>query len=177
MVNTSQNLNASYGYLWWLNGKQSFMVPQSQLVFPGSWSPNAPVDMIAALGKNGQFINVVPSQNMTWIRMGDAPDSSLVPFLLNDYIWQYINDLSCSNGLNENEIPVVTVSPNPSSGEFVVHSSIPTHLELINALGQVIQDLRVEAGTTPVSVNEPGIYFIRLTENGTTSFLERIVIR
>ena len=27
MINTSQNLNLSYGYLWWLNGKASFMLP------------------------------------------------------------------------------------------------------------------------------------------------------
>jgi CubicO group peptidase (beta-lactamase class C family) len=177
MVNTSQSLNESYGYLWWLNGKQSFMVPQSQLVFPGSWSPNAPSDMFAALGKNGQFINVVPSQNMTWIRMGDAPDSSFVPFLLNDNIWQYINDLPCSNALNENEIPVVTVSPNPSSGEFTVNSSGPGHMELVKALGQVIQDFRLEAGETPIMVKEAGIYFIRWNEDGATKILERILIR
>jgi hypothetical protein len=39
MVNTSQNLNKSYGYLWWLNGKPSFMVPTSQIVFLGSYAP------------------------------------------------------------------------------------------------------------------------------------------
>ncbi len=35
MVNTSQSLNQAYGYLWWLNGKPSFMVPNLQTVFPG----------------------------------------------------------------------------------------------------------------------------------------------
>ena len=29
MVNTSQNLNNSYGYLWWLNGKSNFMILSS----------------------------------------------------------------------------------------------------------------------------------------------------
>ena len=51
MINTSQNINKSYGYLWWLNGKESFMVPESQLLFPGSFTPNAPVDMISGIGK------------------------------------------------------------------------------------------------------------------------------
>ena len=43
-------------------------------------NPSAPNDMIAALGKNGQFINVVPSMKLVFIRMGDAPDNSMVPF-------------------------------------------------------------------------------------------------
>ena len=30
MTNTSQSLNPAYGYLWWLNGKSSFHLPQSQ---------------------------------------------------------------------------------------------------------------------------------------------------
>lgn len=102
MINTSQEHNESYGYLWWLNGKNSYMVPQSQYVFDGHLSPNAPSDMFAAMGKNGQFINVVPSENMVWIRMGDAPEETLVPFNFNDEIWTYINQLECeASKLNE----------------------------------------------------------------------------
>lgn len=95
MVNTSQALNESYGYLWWLNGKSSFMLPGTQFVFDGSLFPNAPNDVIAALGKNGQIINVVPSENMVWIRMGNATSTELVETNLNIGIWNYINDLSC----------------------------------------------------------------------------------
>ncbi len=91
MVNTSQALNLSYGYLWWLNGKPTYMLPQTQFVFPGPLNPAAPPDMIAALGKNGQFINVVPGMNLVFIRMGDAPDGSLVPFTLNNMIWEKLN--------------------------------------------------------------------------------------
>lgn len=95
MISTSQPLNLSYGYLWWLNGKASYMVPGTQFVFSGSMNPNAPADMIAAIGKDGQFLNVVPSSNMVWIRMGESPDALPVPFLLNDNIWKYINKLPC----------------------------------------------------------------------------------
>lgn len=90
MTSTSQQINQSYGYLTWLNGKTSFMVPQSQVVFPGSMTPNAPADMYAAMGKNGQLINVVPSMNLVVIRMGDVPDDSLVPFLFQDDIWEQL---------------------------------------------------------------------------------------
>jgi CubicO group peptidase (beta-lactamase class C family) len=95
MINTSQALNESYGYLWWLNGKSSFMLPGTQFVFDGSIFPNAPNDVIAALGKNGQIINVVPSENMVWVRMGNASSTELVETNLNIGVWNYINDLSC----------------------------------------------------------------------------------
>ena len=71
-INTSQNLNLSYGYLTWLNGKGSSMLPQSQIVFPTSIIPNAPADLYAALGKNDQKVYVVPSQKLVVIRMGNT---------------------------------------------------------------------------------------------------------
>lgn len=79
MTSTSQELNQSYGYLWWLNGKDSIIFPGFSNAFGSSLSTNAPEDMIAGLGKNGQFLDIVPSQNLIVIRMGEAPDSSLVP--------------------------------------------------------------------------------------------------
>jgi len=74
-VSTSQNLNLSYGYLTWLNGKSSSMVPTIRTVFPVSIIPNAPVDMYAALGKNDQKMYVVPSQKLVIIRMGNSAGS------------------------------------------------------------------------------------------------------
>ncbi len=71
-VNSSQQLNPSYGYLTWLNGKSTHMRPLSQIIFNGSLIPEAPNDMYAALGKNDQKIYVVPSQNLVIIRMGDS---------------------------------------------------------------------------------------------------------
>jgi CubicO group peptidase (beta-lactamase class C family) len=71
-VNTSQNLNLSYGYLTWLNGKANYMLPSLQLVFSTMLTPNAPADMYAALGKNDQKVYVVPSQSLVVIRMGES---------------------------------------------------------------------------------------------------------
>jgi CubicO group peptidase (beta-lactamase class C family) len=97
MTNSSQTINKSYGYLTWLNGKTSYMVPQTQFVFPGSISPDAPTDVIMALGKNGQLINVCPSKGLVWIRMGNAPSNNgLVPWIFNNEIWKYINQLPCA---------------------------------------------------------------------------------
>jgi CubicO group peptidase (beta-lactamase class C family) len=94
-TNTSQSINQSYGYLWWLNGKSSFHLPQSQLQFPGSIIPHGPNDMYMALGKNDQKIYIVPSMKMVVIRMGDAADAETMALLsdFDDVLWQKINAL------------------------------------------------------------------------------------
>ncbi|MCI4444152.1 MAG: serine hydrolase, partial [Lentimicrobium sp.] len=93
-TNTSQNINLSYGYLWWLNGKSSYHLPQSQLQLPGSIIPSGPNDMFMALGKNDQKIYVIPSKKMVVIRMGDAADSvNLALSDFDDVLWQKINAL------------------------------------------------------------------------------------
>ena len=92
---TSQNLNLSYGYMWWLNGKTSYRLPQTQFQFTGTLIPNAPSDMYAALGKNDQKIYVVPIKKLVIIRMGDSADNS--NFALSDFdnvLWGKINELT-----------------------------------------------------------------------------------
>ena len=91
---TSQNINAAYGYLWWLNGKSSYHLPQSQFQFSGSLIPNAPTDMFIALGKNDQKIYIIHSKKMVVIRMGDSADGT--NFALSDFdaiLWEKINAL------------------------------------------------------------------------------------
>ena len=93
-ITPSQNINLSYGYLWWLNGKSSYHLPQSQLQFSGSIIPTAPDDMFMALGKNDQKIYIVPSKRMVVIRMGDAADSAnLALSTFDEVLWQKINSL------------------------------------------------------------------------------------
>lgn len=93
-TNTSQNINRAYGYLWWLNGKSSYHLPNSQLEFDGKLIPNAPNDLFAALGKNDQKIYIVPSKKLVIIRMGNAADTD--NFALSHFdneLWGKINDL------------------------------------------------------------------------------------
>jgi CubicO group peptidase (beta-lactamase class C family) len=91
MVNSSQTLNPSYGYLCWLNGKSSIVFPGLSSSFNIPLSTSAPADLFAAMGKNGQFIDVVPSENMVVIRMGEAPDNALVPVTFHDDMWAKIS--------------------------------------------------------------------------------------
>jgi CubicO group peptidase (beta-lactamase class C family) len=91
---TSQSINQAYGYLWWLNGKTSYHLPQTQFQFPGSIIPSGPNDMYMALGKNDQKIYVIPSMKMVVIRMGDAADD--VNLALSDFdqtLWEKISAL------------------------------------------------------------------------------------
>ncbi|MFN8415670.1 MAG: serine hydrolase [Cytophagaceae bacterium] len=95
-VSTSQNINPSYGYLWWLNGKTSYMIPGEQTVYTGTLVPNAPADMYAAMGANDQRIYVIPSKKMVVVRMGDASNPSNPSFAVSGFdndLWEKINDV------------------------------------------------------------------------------------
>ena len=95
-TNTSQNINLGYGYLWWLNGKTSYHLPQSQLQFKGSLIPTAPNDMFMALGKNDQKIYVIPSKKMVVIRMGEVANPTNPTFALSGFdeeLWTKISAL------------------------------------------------------------------------------------
>jgi CubicO group peptidase (beta-lactamase class C family) len=91
MCSSSQSLNPSYGYLTWLNGQESIIFPGLASSFSISLSEDAPDDLFAAMGKNGQFIDVIPSKSLVVIRMGEAPDNSLVPTVFHNNMWEKIN--------------------------------------------------------------------------------------
>lgn len=125
MINSSQPLNNSYGYLWWLNGKSSFMAPQSQIVFPGTLMSNAPSDMYCALGKNDQKIYIVPSQNIVIVRQGNtAGGFNLAASAFDNTLWDYINKLTCITTINEKENEVnYLFYPNPITADLKINNS------------------------------------------------------
>lgn len=90
MTNSSQELNPSYGYLWWLNGKESVIVPGLPNSFNLPLSESAPEDLVSALGKNGQFIEYSPSLDLVVVRFGDAPDVSPAAINFHDEMWELL---------------------------------------------------------------------------------------
>lgn len=175
MTNSSQSLNPSYGYLTWLNGKSSFMVPGLQFSFPGSLCPSAPNDMYAALGKDGQIINVVPSQNLVMIRMGDGDGVSLVGTQYNDSIWLRINDLECLNALPENidEYPV-QIFPNPSTGNFRLEGlEANDHISVLNTLGK---DMPFELENGNLFISSKGVYFVEI-QHFNQRIIQKIIVQ
>jgi CubicO group peptidase (beta-lactamase class C family) len=95
MIKSSQDINPSYGMLWWLNGQEKFMLPGSQAVFNRQLIPTAPSDMYCALGKNDQKLYIIPSQNIVVIRLGDVATDDLnsVPIKFDDELWAKLSEI------------------------------------------------------------------------------------
>ncbi|HOW31339.1 MAG TPA: serine hydrolase [Bacteroidales bacterium] len=182
MTTTSQQLNLSYGYLWWLNGKESFMVPGLQYVFPGSPAPHAPADMISGLGKNGQFLNVVPSQNIVTVRLGNAPGEGEVPFLYNDSIWQKLNDVICNPAAVppiQADVSYPEIIPNPSNEKFSINwPGKNFEYTVYDSRGRRV--LEHSAARNTVIINSVsfhnGLYLIRIKDTNGRSVSQKLVI-
>lgn len=175
MINTSNEINQSYGYLWWLNGKSNHMLPGIQFPFKGSWSPDAPADMYAAMGKNGQILCIVPSQGLVMVRMGNpgsSPMSEIGAFLCN-MIWQKLNAVICNEtavaGFAAGAVPV-RIFPNPSQGQFFV-TGYEGDAEIFNSSGLKVWQGVVNPGQpTGFSGFQSGIYWLK-TRSGAVKFV------
>lgn len=62
MTRSSQGLNPSYGYLLWLNGKNSIIFPSIPATFNLSLSPAASMDLIAGMGKTDNLWKKYPAK-------------------------------------------------------------------------------------------------------------------
>lgn len=169
MINSSQGLNQAYGYLWWLNGKSSFMTPQVQFVFNGSLIPNAPADMFCALGKNDQKIYVVPGQNLVIVRQGNtAGGFNLASSAFDNMLWDYINKLSCPVSVNELENSTGTiVYPNPANNFVRVEhaGSIINTIKLYNLYGSLVSvpgSITEKSASLDLSTLPAGVYTMEL---------------
>lgn len=168
MVNTSQQINKSYGYLWWLNGKPSYMVPTLQTVFNGSITSTAPADMFSAMGKNGQLLHIVPSQGLIVIRMGESPNAVAVPFLMANEIWTRINGLNdCATNTAEfgEANAFFKIYPNPTQNHLQIEplsNDIRNYeISLYNSLGQRLGTWH-DVTTLDLSNFSQNIYFVEI---------------
>ncbi len=152
MINTSQDLNKSYGYLWWLNGKESFMIPGTTKVFNGSSMPDSPNDLYAALGKDGQILSIVPSKGIIVVRMGERPDDQFfISNIFNNQIWQYLNEIMSGETTVEDNNDKMGISPNPASEYIEINygsigacsndngaSPIASEIKIYNSFGELV---------------------------------------
>ncbi len=140
MVNSSQALNPAYGYLWWLNGKSSYRLPQTQFVFSGPLLLNAPMDLYAAMGRDGQLIMVSPAQKLVVVRVGDNPNTGLVPNAYADTLWQYLKAVICTptNAAVVQLQPPIQAYPNPFNELLSISEPVAGAVyTLYDALGRV----------------------------------------
>ncbi len=177
MINTSQDLNKSYGYLFWLNGKQSFMIPGSNLVFPGNLTPDAPDDMFSALGKNGQILNVVPSKGLVVLRMGERPDDQyFISNIFNNDIWKYLNEIMQGGAMISENKEKFNISPNPAYDfiELKINDEnagydLGSTIQIYNYLGDFIDFHTINSTNVNCRINishlPVGLYFLRIGDD------------
>ncbi|MES2762815.1 MAG: serine hydrolase [Bacteroidota bacterium] len=181
MTNTAQNLNKAYGYLWWLNGKNSFMTPGFQFVFPGTLMSNAPIDMFCALGKNDQKIYVVPGTNMVVVRQGNtAGGFNLAASAFDNVLWDYINKLDCSvTSITENENRLHAVYPNPVTTLLNIDNpnSNIHKISVYDVYGKLIYHSvkNEQVITIDISGYPKGIYMIEIENNNKEVARKKVV--
>lgn len=168
MTNTSQQLNLSYGYLWWLNGKGSIMVPGVQFQFPIDLAPDAPQNMFAALGKNGQILCVDRESGIVFARMGNPPgDNGDVPFTYTNEIWQKLNAIMCNDVAVENkEQRTFNLFPNPASNTLNISFSLSPDARamIINSMGEIVLD-NITSVAVDISSLPAGIYVVCIEQD------------
>ena len=170
MTNSSQNINPSYGYLWWLNGKGSYMLPSLQTTFNTDLIPNAPDEMYSALGKNDQKIYILPSKDIVIIRMGNASSNS--QFALSSFdneLWGMLNNVFCENPTSTDELmtDAISIFPNPVGDvlHFQKEKNNPKmNIEIFNSFGQLVKNEIVDTNQINVSSLSSGMYFIRFMD-------------
>lgn len=146
MLSPSQTLNSSYGYLWWLNGQDNYMLPIDRRVYAGWLAPDAPADLYAAMGKNAQILDVVPSQNLVVVRMGKAPSEDFVPVSFHNEMWQYISAvISPTTHTPKVHSDRIRLFPNPAKDQITIQSEVAIQkLLLRDLLGNIVQKSHTE---------------------------------
>lgn len=83
---SSSELNAGYGYLWWLNKRGRIATPAlastgvgTQETSEGQMLPGASEDIFWALGFNQQTVAVIPEEGIVAVRLGAKPPET-TPF-------------------------------------------------------------------------------------------------
>lgn len=170
MTNTSNPYNLSYGYLWWLNGKPSYMLPTVDFVIPGSVAPEAPADMFAGIGKNGQVVSISRSQNLVVVRMGDPPGTDVeVPTEFTNQIWKQFNKVLCASNTATTEVSQsvsLHVYPNPTHDRLTISGiEQPESVTILDMQGKATQ-ASLEQTSIDLTPFAPGVYVLVVKANG-----------
>ncbi|MBS1546905.1 MAG: serine hydrolase [Bacteroidetes bacterium] len=174
----SQPMNPSYGYLWWLNGQPTYMLPGSQTVYPGPRMPDAPMDMYNGLGAGDQLLNISPSQGLVLVRMGNPPGvSGQGAESFDNIIWQYMNALDCNSGITETQPGAgLLLEPNPATSSVRIAfpgSSLPDQTEVRDSQGRMVLN-SVRTALLDVGGLAPGVYVVKVAA-GNQHYASRLV--
>jgi hypothetical protein len=181
----SQQLNPAYGYLWWLNGQDSYMYPRVNISFNGPLFPSAPPDMFSAQGKNDQKIYVVHSLDMVVVRIGN--NAFDIPFLSNNsfdtQLWEHINQLNCTTtSLDDSQFEEFDLElfPNPAQDWIHLQKNKNTtygRIKIVSLQGTVVESMIWPVDQKDYRINIqsllPGVYFLQIENGPARKFLKR----
>ncbi|MCG8328308.1 MAG: serine hydrolase [Chitinophagales bacterium] len=182
MINSSQALNPSYGYLWWLNGKDTYIPPSTSISFPGPMAPAAPSDVILAAGAQGQYISISPSEGLVIVRQGTSNDDDLAAVDLHNEIWERLSQLECTiSTIDEVEETPIEVYPNPANKLLnvnVTNNIGSAHMYLKDMGGRIVlsQGLMLGENTIDVHSLSKGMYTLLVIGNQ-EEYVKRVVIK
>ena len=173
MITPSQSLNESYGYLWWLNGYNSYKLPGTTFTFPGMLCKPAPKDLFSGLGKNDQKLYIWPSERIVIIRMGEsASDGSLVPVVFDTLLWRELRQFICSpqTGINNeiaSSIDATKIYPNPFQSQLNIEAIADGNYVITDVQGRSIIAGEVKKGTSVIEFEKekPGVYYFTFKNN------------
>lgn len=170
MINSSQTLNLSYGYLWWLNGKNSYIAAGDTVITTGSIAPDAPDDVHTAAGAFGQYISISPGNGLVMVRQGLSTTIDYTGLVLHNEIWRRLMSLDCSMTTNYyDESAGLNIFPNPADNDLTINIKENVTLEIINAQGQIIctKSLTEKTNSLDISGLNGGVYILRIkTDKG-----------
>jgi hypothetical protein len=183
MINTSQQMNLAYGYLWWLNGKASFKLPGLTATFSGELFPDAPDDMFSALGKNDQKIYVVPSMDLVIVRMGNSAGSpAAAASSFDNELWIKLNKVFCpiTDVNNFSVVKEIYVYPNPASNQLNISGNNVRQYSITDIHGKLLKQQNNISDETSLAISIEsfpiGIYLLHIfteTENKNYRFVKQ----
>ena len=181
MLESSQPANPAYGYLWWLNGKSFYQLPGFQVDLPGSLVPEAPADMVAALGRDDQKIYVVPSHNLVVVRMGESAGGiSPSASSFDNQLWQRLNGLWLTTSLSGDlaSASALRAFPNPASTYIQMQLPEPEGMiELWDELGRLVRQQAITDANPKLSILDlPRGWYVLRWYNGKNTLQQKVLL-
>jgi hypothetical protein len=171
-----------------------------QITQPNPWIVTSEIVNPSCEANNDGIILVVPSgatgpYTYGWIDEAGTPISNNNPLTgvglgtytlsiadANDCLYPFTFTLTdCTVGVEEISAVELAVFPNPTNGAFTVtHQALAqAQLEILNAVGQVVETQRIENGSVSTSLDlnlASGIYFIRARTSKGTSAVQKVIV-
>jgi len=139
---------------------------------------NALTALNIANGQNNN-LNVLFSQanpDLTCIQVDDAAYSN-TNWLSGNYIWDAASSFSedCGLGMNESAEILLNIYPNPVNQVLNIEAKSATIIQIVNAVGEIIQTEAIQQGINSITVDTltSGFYVIRTGNKAEVKFVKQ----